>query len=138
MTVTGERAVMRELEKFEKKAPYAVVGALFELGETIMDAAVDRAPLDTGELRRSAYVAIPERLGNAWVIDLGFGAEHALRVHESTERNYRAGEAKFLEKAIMEHGRAGMRKVVKSATRRLVGPGLRPQTTRGRYPARPR
>ena len=138
MHVTGEREVMRELDKVAKKAPYAVNGALFELAERIMDAAVDRAPLDTGELRRSAYVAPPARVGTGWTIDLGFGAAHALRVHEATERSYRVGEAKFLEKAIMTEGRAGMRDVVKFAIRRLVGPGIRPQVYRGRYPARPR
>lgn len=138
VTVTGERAVNRELAKIAKKAPYAVAGAILEHAENIMDAAVDLAPIDTGELRRSAYIAPPEQVGGQWVIDMGFGAEHAMRVHEQTERTYRTGEAKFLEKAIMKHGRSGVAKLAKAAMRRLVGPGVKIPTVRGRYPARPR
>ena len=62
-------------------------------------------PIDTGELRRSAFVISPGmRAGGkdqraTW--KLAFNADHAGYVHE-INRNYRVGHWKFLERTVQE------------------------------------
>ncbi len=94
----------------------AGVKATEEEAEAIKARAVELAPLDTGDLRKSAYV---KTMSNG-AVEVGFSARHAIAVHESTERQYRHGQAKFLEQAIVESKKGMGKRLAKRIRRKGV------------------
>jgi len=97
--VRGVDGVTAELARLEGAARSAFIQANNVKLEKVRSNAVRRAPKDTGELRRSAVVNRVNADGGGSV---AFLAPHALPVHEMTWRQYRIGEAKFLENALKE------------------------------------
>lgn len=78
---------------------------LYQGLEQIRGSAVERAPVDTGALRNSALVT-PDP-NDELAIALSFGgaaAPYAVYVHENLTAHHPVGEAKFLERAALEHG----------------------------------
>ena len=74
--------------------------AHFVLGE-----ARQRAPIDTGDLRRSGYV----KVGSDNAI-IGFTAEYAAAVHEDMTAKHKGGtSAKFLELAVHQNRKTILR-----------------------------
>lgn len=100
-TVGGESAVQAgiaaALEQLEGRSQVAM---LVE-GVALAGSAAQRAPMVTGELRRSIYVK-PATKG----VQVGFGAWYAAIVHERLDAHHKVGEAKFLERAkdALAHG----------------------------------
>jgi len=78
-----------------------IAGSLMLQGE-----AQKLTPVDTGNLRGSAFPSIQEMSGaveetkNRVSITIGFNAEYAAAVHENLEIRFRNGTAKFLSKAV--------------------------------------
>lgn len=103
------------------------------LGEEIMADSVRRTPVDTGRLRSTAYVA-PPRLAGDWTVELGYGTNYAVAVHERTEASHSTGEAKFLENAVLSRGARGLWKIAERAEKLIERGGEPPQT---RYPLGP-
>ena len=94
-TVTGQSQVAEAIQRALEQAPGAVQVGLLVEGAAIAADAVQRCPVDTGELRASVFVR-PTPAGGVVV---GFSSEHAIFVHERTDLSHAEGEAKFLEKA---------------------------------------
>lgn len=109
--VEGTEKVRNRLKALAKEMPEAVMVGLYRQAERVMDAAVQRAPKDTGELRNSAFIGRPTVAAGEILIQLGFSAPHAAQVHEDTGRAYREGEAKFLEKAFVEQAKGSLYKI---------------------------
>lgn len=102
----------------------AVRVALFREGLRDLKLAIQRTPKDTGALRNSARVTTPEELnaqsGPVIELQMGFGGPagagnilvggggnledvgYAVYVHEDLTAHHEVGEAKFLEKTILE------------------------------------
>lgn len=84
--------------------PDAVAGALQrgledEAG-TIMEAAIDQVPVDTGALRDSGRIERPQASGREVTIAFGFGGgdvDYAVYVHEDLQATHTNGKAKYLE-----------------------------------------
>jgi hypothetical protein len=77
----------------------AALSALYLIGNNMMTKAKELTPVNTGALRGSGYVTLPQ--GDT--VEMGFGGpakEYAADVHEDLHMSHRVGESKFLEKAI--------------------------------------
>ena len=61
-----------------------------------------RTPVDEGNLKASHYVNVLKTKHGA-AAEIGCTAEYATPVHENLESYHTVGEAKFLEKAVMEN-----------------------------------
>lgn len=73
---------------------------LYTGGEAIMAVSKRRTPVDTGRLRASAWVSLPERHGNRVRVNLNYGTEYAIFVHEILSARHNVGQAKFLASAV--------------------------------------
>ena len=131
--MTGDRALAAKLALLVKTAPQAVVLGMYALGERIMADSVRRTPVDTGRLRSTAYVAPPSMV-EPGVVEMGYGTQYAVAVHERTEVAHSTGEAKFLESAVLSIGPRGARTIVDVATRHILKGG---QPKQGRLPFGP-
>ena len=129
----GWKETQDRLDRLRKTAPQAVVIGMMALGEEIMADSVRRTPVDTGRLRSTAYVA-PPRLAGDWTVELGYGTNYAVAVHERTEASHSTGEAKFLENAVLSRGARGLWKIAERAEKLIERGGEPPQT---RYPLGP-
>ncbi len=82
-------------------AGMALSAALYKEAATIFEESQDEVPLDTGNLRASGKLGLPQVQGNELVVEITYGgaaADYALIVHEDMERNYRNGKkSKYLE-----------------------------------------
>jgi hypothetical protein len=100
-SLSGDKALLKELRRLEKKAPGAVERALYQQGIAIIGNAIRRAPVQFGVLRGAAYVAPPMEAPGGAIVQLGFGTVYAAAQHEGEDFNHpRGGEAKYLEKAV--------------------------------------
>jgi len=82
-------------------AAKALGQALYREGAIVFEESQNEVPIDTGNLRASGKLGLPEVQGDDIVVEVSYGgaaADYALVVHEDMERNYRNGKkSKFLE-----------------------------------------
>lgn len=97
MKIKGAAEVMRELEKLAKKYPKATAAALYEEGLAIESESAKLVPVDTGRLRATHYTAPPRDDGNKIKVEVGYGTDYALYVHERMKARHKVGQAKYLE-----------------------------------------
>jgi len=76
---------------------------LLEDVNIIKDLSVNLTPIDTGKLRKSAYVRKNKDDRTTIVYDVGYSADYALYVHENLNANHPIGQAKFLQTASRKH-----------------------------------
>ena len=98
--LTGTEELSRELKRLQRAYPEAAAAALYAEGMAIMALAQKKTPVDTGRLRATGYVAPPVKDAQGHIVELGFGTDYGIYVHERTESHHPVGEAKFLENAI--------------------------------------
>ena len=96
--ITGMSSLRTALRNAGKQAEAALAATLYETATQTMDNAQQLVPVDTGELRDSRYVTQPVKDAGGLVVELGYGADHAPRVHEDLNAAHpKGGQAKFLE-----------------------------------------
>lgn len=103
--ITGQKELQAKLERFATQFPKEAGGALLAEAEIEMTESKRRVPVDTGALRSSGFVEGPNFTPRAIECVLGFGgpaAEYAAAVHEDLDAHHPTGEAKFLERPLME------------------------------------
>ena len=90
------------LKKVKSEMRGAAKAALNDVTSDLLRRSVDRAPIDTGDLRGSGANEVRE---NGAKIEgmVGFNTEYALRQHEDLTLNHPEGEAKFLERPYVEN-----------------------------------
>jgi len=101
MKMKGAKEARAALKQAKEQVGKAVARALYIAGNAVMTEAKQRAPIDTGVLRASGYVTLPD--SKSPKVEVGFGgaaAQYALEQHERTEFKHEVGEAKYLENAI--------------------------------------
>jgi len=96
------------VEAAAKSAVYGQAVALAELANR-----KGMVPVESGRLRASLYVTEPERVGDGVLVELGYGAEYAAKVHE------RPGGPKWLERAVQIHSRALQVRLAETISRAL-------------------
>ncbi len=78
---------------------------LYEEGQLVMGGAKKRCPVLTGTMRSSGTVEEPKLVGNTVEVVVGFGgasAAYVIKQHEDLSLKHTNGEAKFLEKSLLE------------------------------------
>jgi len=103
--LVGGPQLTRALRKAGAAGPRLVVGALYREGEAIMTQAKQRTPVLTGALRASGQVRPPDVSGSVVEVTLGFGNSavgYAIYVHENLMARHPVGEAKYLERPLLE------------------------------------
>lgn len=101
--INGLDEFKRNLEERIKAAQKAAAAGLYAHANNVMTEAKELSPVDTGVMRGSGYVTIPEENSNP-VVEVGFGGAseaYVVKQHEDQSLNHPdGGEAKFLEKAL--------------------------------------
>jgi hypothetical protein len=98
----GVGAVRDRLRLVAQQFPDRVGRALKIEAEIEMTESKRRCPVDTGRLRASGHVADPERHGRNISVELSYGTDYAVYVHENLEAHHPVGQAKFLESVLNE------------------------------------
>lgn len=96
----GHEKIRDELLRQAKICPAAAGIAVYGFATRVMRDSVKRTPTSSGELKGSAYVTLPAASATRLRVELGYGSEHAVPVHEDTEASHDDGEAKFLQRAL--------------------------------------
>ena len=98
-----------EFQAFLRKTPGVVrrdvEAALFQEGENIIGDSKEDTPVDLGPLRASAHVKPPKTLKGKTEVDLAYGTDYAVFVHEILTARHTVGNAKFLENAMKKAAR---------------------------------
>ena len=105
MTVEGQAALVRRLQRIARRAPKEFGNAL--RAEALIEEAESRkrTPVDTGALRASHETSRPKETFRGIEVTIsvgGPGTEYAIPVHEDLEAFHRVGQAKFLESTILQ------------------------------------
>jgi len=99
-----------------------VEAALYQEAENMMTVSLSRTPWEFGDLKRSAHVKLPVTKGGATSVELAYGTDYAIYVHEiESNQHPRGGQAKFLQSAVEERATAltsGLTKRIQAALRK--------------------
>jgi hypothetical protein len=97
----GVDKVLRNLNMRVQKIKKGSRSGLWQVGLTVQRASMIKTPVDTGNLKGSAYTEPPIMKPGAFLVEVGYTAAYAPIVHE-VDRNYRSGQWKFLQTALEE------------------------------------
>jgi len=104
--ITGEKEMLAKLMKYQKDYKKAFAKALYKAAEKIMTKSKrDYVPVDLGALRSSGHVSSPRISKVNVTVQLSYGgpsAPYAIVQHENLDYAHTVGEAKYLEKPMME------------------------------------
>lgn len=96
----SRRDLAEALDRYGRRAQTAIAKALYREAEGIMAQSKELVPVDTGALRSSGHVRVPELRDRSATVVLGYGgpaAPYALYVHEDLNAFHKVGMAKYLE-----------------------------------------
>ena len=79
-----------------------VEAAIYQEGNNIMGVSKRRTPVKWGNLKGSAHVKLPKTRGGKTSVELAYGTDYAIYVHEILTNEHPVGQAKFLESAVKE------------------------------------
>lgn len=99
--VKGLDQLMLNLDKILKNSKYGTHSGLRRLAVDIGARAVEKAPLDDGDLRRS-MTAETWIEGEDVKSEVAFRTKYAAKQHEEVTYKHQNGECKYLEKALNE------------------------------------
>ncbi len=115
VVIMGGDALRARMTEAGVRAPLLLGRALYQEAELIMTRAKRMTPVGgapyspndphPGNLRASGTVLPPEVVGTSVLVTLGFGgaaSAYAHRQHEEGSFRHHVGEAKFLEKPVLE------------------------------------
>ncbi len=104
MAVSIKWTGIDKLQRYLKSADdigKPLAAALTQEGEEIMGKAVKDTPVDTGRLRSTGHVKPPDRSGKKVSVELAFGTDYAIFVHEISGASHPSGRSKFLEANVL-------------------------------------
>lgn len=101
----GQDAMARRLKKVVDLVPSEVAKAMYLEMEIEATECKERTPVDTGALRASEHVTLPEqglKKISVSIVAGGATAPYAIKVHEDLEAHHPVGQAKFIESVLDE------------------------------------
>jgi hypothetical protein len=111
--------ILRTIRQVEDRTKGKIKNAIEDVLLDLQRRAIERAPIDTGDLRGSSSVEVVERNGMI-TGTIGFNTPYAMKQHEDLTLNHpRGGEAKYIEKPLKEN-EARYKQFVKDAVREGV------------------
>lgn len=114
LVVGGVKEAAAAAKKIRDNTPGVWAAGLYFAATNVMTTALPITPADTGWLRASRFVLLPEVQGDRAQVALGFGASYASYVHNIFKR-YVTGEWKFLQTAIDHHAPTFLRDATRFA-----------------------
>ncbi len=120
--VTGFQAVLKKLDRLATAHKEAVAAAVYQKGLQIITKAKKRVPVDVGVLKSSGYAAPPKSIENP-VVDVGFGTNYAIAVHERVEVFHPVGGPLYL-KSVVDEARSGWARDVADKAKRNLARGI--------------
>lgn len=104
VTLIGEERLVKVLAALDD-AETALGRALYEEANRIFNQSQALVPVETGALRSSGMVTLPEQSAQGPSVTIGYGgaaAPYAIYVHERLDLNHpNGGQAKFLEEPVL-------------------------------------
>lgn len=104
--IKGKDVMQRAMRLLEDRGPKAMGAALWKEGNAVMTNAKAITPVDTGALKGSGVVNLPEIINNEVSVSLAFGgaaSNYAVYVHEDPKaRHNPPTQYKFLEQPLLE------------------------------------
>lgn len=105
ISIEGLEALGKALAKLGERGPRELGGAMWREATSIINSAKGITPVDTGTLRGSGHVQIPEVTEAGVSVVMGFGgaaSNYAIYVHENLSSYHRPPtQAKFLERPFL-------------------------------------
>ena len=92
--ITGERDVLKNISDQIERMDKVTMKGLLEAGLLVQGVAQGRTPVDTGNLKGTAYTRKAQN--GDLSVEVGYTADYALVVHEDMEAHHENGQAKFL------------------------------------------
>lgn len=114
--IKGLGNVRRGLTRSQRDAQRASASAVYKMGNDIIQEAQSRAPVDTGAMRASGTVSLPQTQGFRVWCAFGFGGPskaYVVAQHENLTYAHPEGEAKFLENAMIQLAPEARRRLAK-------------------------
>lgn len=113
------------LRRMTDSIPNELEQILFQEGWRIMNKSLRLAPIDTGRLRASARVDLPERAGDQISVKLSYNTDYAVYVHERNDGGqpvpYKApGTRSLFLKDPIEDGLEEMEQRISARMKRMV------------------
>jgi hypothetical protein len=81
-----------------------LAGALFAQGQRLLIESLQQVPVDTGALRASGSVSLPEATGDRLTVTVSYGGaakDYAVPQHERLDYQHTVGKAKYLEEPFL-------------------------------------
>ena len=128
--VTGLDKLLARLRREPRDIAQATAAALYVEAEQTIAEAKELTPVDTGALRSSGHVQVPEITDRGVTVALGFGGVagggndgvgYAVYVHENLTAHHPVGQAKFLEVPVNKRRTGFADRLVARVSRRLGG-----------------
>lgn len=103
----GFDQMVGKMAKSPERFKRAVGAGMYAAANNVMTASLEIVPVDSGALKGSGYVTLPEESGSGeLVVEMGYGGdakEYAERQHEDTSLQHKdGGQAKYLQRPYME------------------------------------
>lgn len=96
INLRGLQALQRGMRVVGRRYENAAGGALYLQGSRTIAESVPLTPVDTNDLRASAFVSSPSIRAGRLTVRMGYGTDYAVPVHERTKVFHKVGAAKFL------------------------------------------
>ena len=122
VTVKGLAGIRRGIGRVSQQYKAAVGGALYLQGSRIMAESVKQVPVDTGRLRASQFVSSPKDGPQGLTVQLGYGTDYAVPVHERKDLEHVVGNYKFL-RIPFDDSKSNAARNIASDTARLFSEG---------------
>jgi hypothetical protein len=106
----GSEQLKAALAALGAQAPRVLASAFLQEAEVVMEKAKELTPVDSGNLKSTGRVIPPVLEGDTLTVTLTFGGpaangeevHYAVYVHENLTARHPVGEAKFLERPVLE------------------------------------
>lgn len=131
--IKGLQALAKAYNKAITDAVEATKAAVYQEALDIDRAAVNLVPVDDGFLKGSHYVTRPDSNGE---VQVGFGTDYAVPVHDRTEVYHKIGQANYLKEPLDKATAGWAGRVAKRARNNLSG-NVRIGRVGGTAPQRP-
>ncbi len=96
--VESTEEMLRSLQTFAEAWPSEMAQAAWQGGAAVLNVSRRMCPVDTGFMRGSAYEAEPVVQDGHVSVELGYGADYSIYVHENLLAHHKPPtQAKFLE-----------------------------------------
>ena len=120
LDIEGIDIVSKNLESKLVEVKLVLKDEIYRMGQHLRSESVKQCPVNTGRLRASATVTPVKEEGDTFYVEVGYGTDYAIYVHERTELRHKVGKAKFLEDPLKENAN-NYKEWIRSAIRRVIG-----------------